>query len=1046
MLYQEQGGEELSEASFQNPACEYRGFPFWAWNGRLEKETLLRQMEVMKKMGFGGFFMHVRTGLDTPYLGEEFLEDVRFCVEKARREGMFAWLYDEDRWPSGSAGGNVTREHPEYASQVLMLTSQPYGAEDGGAPSRPGAGKRGRRQENGTLLAVYNVELSEDGTLKAYRRLREGEEGEVRGRKWYAYQEYGAPSPWYNGASYADTLNPEAVRAFLASTHEVYLNAVGEEFGKTIPGIFTDEPQIGAQTQLRTPWDTGDMFLPWTSDLPDTYEREYGEALLDKIPEMVWELPEGKASRFRYRFRNHVADRFVNSYCGQIGKWCEEKGFALAGHIPGEGSLQEQTSSVGEAMRCYRHFGVPGIDMLCDRHEYTTAKQAQSILHQTGRMALLSELYGVTGWDCDFRTYKLQGDWQAALGVTVRVPHLYWMTMKGEAKRDYPASIGSQSPWYDQFSLIEDHFARLNTALTRGKPLVRVAVLHPIESFWLCLGPLEQTKAARDGMEEDFQKLAGTLLFGGIDFDYLSESELPHFCAEGGNPLRVGEMEYDAVILCGCRTLRRTTVERLEAFREAGGTLLCIGEAPKYMDGEASEVPGLLYEKGQKTSLLPEALWKALEPFSLMKILREDGSRETGLLHQFRQEGECRWLFAANGHNPECKDIDGGRVLRFVLRGEWELTLYDTGSGAIVPVSAEYEMGNTVLERRWYMHDSMLLRLKPGRGEEPERASASLSERGRLSLSSRALGEPEAIRVRGLVEVCPEEPNLFLLDMAEYGLNLEELRPEEEILRIDNLVRSRLGLPRRRKEVVQPYRLAPETPKDVLHLRFRIPSEIPVSGTWLALEDGENARIRLNGVPVKKERDGWFVDPCIEKLRLPELRQGENVLELEVPVGSRTNLENFYLLGDFGVRVNGAVKTLTSPVKKLGFGDIVSQGFPFYTGNLLYRFRLTLPENFRIHVPAYRGSLLKVFLDGKEMGNIIYSPYDLSVRGIPAGEHEIAIRLYGNRYNGFGQLHHTQGYYFYQDANSFRSAGDQWSYEYQFKELGILTGPVIYTE
>ena len=189
------------------------------------------------------------------------------------------------------------------------------------------------------------------------------------------------------------------------------------------------------------------------------------------------------------------------------------------------------------------------------RQEYTTAKQAQSIVHQMGAEAMLSELYGVTGWDCDFRTYKLQGDWQAALGVTVRVPHLFWMTMKGEAKRDYPASIGYQSPWYDQFSMIEDHFARLNTAMTRGVPAVRVAVVHPIESYWLHWGPSEQTAAVREHMEEQFHELAETLLFHGIDFDYISENELPHFCDRGGNPLQVGEMEYDVVIVCGCQTL-----------------------------------------------------------------------------------------------------------------------------------------------------------------------------------------------------------------------------------------------------------------------------------------------------------------------------------------------------------------------------------------------------------------------------------------------------------------------------------------------------------
>lgn len=77
---------------------------------------------------------------------------------------------------------------------------------------------------------------------------------------------------------------------------------------------------------------------------------------------------------------------------------------------------------------------------------------------------------------------------QMGLGVTVRVPHLSWVSMKGEAKRDYPASIGYQSPWWKDYAYVEDHFARVCTALTRGKPVVRVGVIHPIESYWLHWG------------------------------------------------------------------------------------------------------------------------------------------------------------------------------------------------------------------------------------------------------------------------------------------------------------------------------------------------------------------------------------------------------------------------------------------------------------------------------------------------------------------------------------------------------------------------------
>lgn len=72
----------------------------------------------------------------------------------------------------------------------------------------------------------------------------------------------------------------------------------------------------------------------------------------------------------------------------------------------------------------------------------------------------MSESAGVTNWDFDFKGHKLMGDWQAALGITVRVPHLAWMSMKGEAKRDYPSSINYQSPWYKEYHCIRRSFLK----------------------------------------------------------------------------------------------------------------------------------------------------------------------------------------------------------------------------------------------------------------------------------------------------------------------------------------------------------------------------------------------------------------------------------------------------------------------------------------------------------------------------------------------------------------------------------------------------------
>lgn len=116
---------------------------------------------------------------------------------------------------------------------------------------------------------------------------------------------------------------------------------------------------------------------------------------------------------------------------------------------------------------------------------------------------------------------------------------------------------------------MEDHFARLNTALTRGKPLVKLGVIHPVESYWLHWGPREQTALAREEMDQRFQNLCDWLLFGLCDFDYICESLLPSQCQTPGAPLRVGEMAYETILVPALETIRSTTLDRLEAFVQA---------------------------------------------------------------------------------------------------------------------------------------------------------------------------------------------------------------------------------------------------------------------------------------------------------------------------------------------------------------------------------------------------------------------------------------------------------------------------------------------
>lgn len=149
--------------------------------------------------------------------------------------------------------------------------------------------------------------------------------------------------------------------------------------------------------------------------------------------------------------------------------------------------------------------------------------------------------------------------------------------MKGEAKRDYPASINYQSPWYKEYSIVEDHFARINTAMTRGKPVVRIGVVHPIESFWLLFGPSSQMEVKGEQLDKHFQDITRWLLYGSADFNYINEATLPDVFGGCENGLQVGQMKYDVVIVPDCITLRRSTLDILEKFHKNGGKVVFAG-------------------------------------------------------------------------------------------------------------------------------------------------------------------------------------------------------------------------------------------------------------------------------------------------------------------------------------------------------------------------------------------------------------------------------------------------------------------------------------
>jgi hypothetical protein len=628
---------------FRSPGSWFRGQPFWAWNGALEPAELRRQVRLMKRMGLGGFFMHSRVGLDTPYLKDEWFRCVEACIDEAQKQGMLAWMYDEDRWPSGAAGGLVTKDL-RWRRRSLAMSELASPAE---------------LKWTADVVAAFTARLKESLAFNVTQVPRGRKPVSVAsGERILVFRvAVDRPSSQYNDATYLDTLNPSGVKRFIAVTHEAYRHAVGRHFGGVVPGIFTDEPNHGRKLAA----DVGEgggpnepLELPWTGGLAVAFRKRYGYDLIPHLVELFFDVDGKEIAPARHDYHDCVTALFVDSFARQIGQWCEENDLLHVGHVLMEDRLSEQADRVGSAMRFYEHMQAPGMDLLTERwRAFTTAKQVSSVARQFGRKWRLTETYGCTGWDFPFVGHKALGDWQIALGITMRCQHLAWYTMEGQAKRDYPAAISSQSPWWELYPVVEDYFARVLAVMSRGEEIRDILVIHPVESTWTMIRRGWKKDPRVCAFDRALVNLEDSLLTAHLDFDYGDEEMLSRLGAvsrrKGSPLLLVGRAPYTAVVVPPLLTMRSSTVKLLQEFHAAGGVVVFAGPPAGHVDALLSEAATDLAARCASAPASGPGLAAALEGAGRrVSILDEAGAEIAAALYLLREDRQAFYLFVCN--------------------------------------------------------------------------------------------------------------------------------------------------------------------------------------------------------------------------------------------------------------------------------------------------------------------------------------------------------------------------------------------------------------
>lgn len=997
---------------FQNPSREYRGKPFWSWNGRLGEKELKRQIDIMKEMGFGGFFMHSRTGLETEYLGEDWFHLINSCAEYGSKKGMEAWLYDEDRWPSGSAGGMVTKE-PRYRAMFLEMNQF--------SPEKWNDSLR-----TADTAAVFACRIR-DGIFSCKRRLYEGDSPRGEETVLEFRTRYSACNDNYNGFCYVNTMNREAIDKYLESTHEKYRENCGDRLGAEIQGIFTDEPHRGG---VFTNFAEGEEnAVPYTPGLFEAFEKRFGYSLSDNLPELFLRKEEKELSKVTRDYFELTQQLFLECFAQPVARWCRENHLIFTGHVLHEDSLCCQAIMQGSLMRFYEYMDYPGMDLLAEDNKcYWAAKQVDSVARQLDKKWVLSELYGCTGWQMDFEAYKNIGDWQALFGVSLRCPHLSWYTMKGEGKRDYPASILHQSAWYPEYHYLEDYFSRIHAALKDAGADASLLVISPIESVWAraysgAFDGLVGTDPGIRRLEEQYASVFSMLTGNRIDFDYGEEDIMARHGRVENGVLSIGSCAYDKVLVAGVDTLRRSTLRLLEAFAAQGGSLIFAGAIPGCVDVLPSDDVKALATRCVTVPLEEKPLAIACANGREIKIETDDASLI--FARSYLTEGG-RMILILN------TDRKKGRTHASLCLGKGKyLEQWDPRTGRITEPEYQVKDGQIHLTLDLEAGGERLYRI-PARKRVLQRTEAF---RG-----TRTCALPDAFRYT------LSEPNICVLDMVtltgSHGLLLSPM----EVLKADRALRDHLQLPYRGGEMLQPwYQIKYEGGNtrlyDTVTLTYHFGITTLPAGISLALEDLEHIRqILINGREISLISSGKWIDICFDTLAIPDdyLLPGANSVTLVMDYYSTCGIEAVYLLGDFGVQLRENGPALTALPETIAIGDITTQGLPFYSGSLTYHIEGLQNTECCVTAPGFSGALLRlVGKGGKKEAVLAFPPHQAIVRDLTA------IQLILTRRNTFGPLHHPEKHQYAYSPASFITEPPCWTDSYVLYEQGLLKKPQI---
>ena len=529
--------------AWSDPGSKLR--PMQIVHGLAPQQASQAGLAIFNNLGLGGIVCNVN--FDRYMQSEDHWNTLAQAVKSCSQLGLRVWIYDEDGYPSGSAGGLVLKKNPDH--EALSLTYDPA------------------RSEPFVLRPAYE--------------------------HTHASNNYGA------ARRYPNLIDDKAIKSFVEITHQAYRQRLSEYFGNTIEAFFTDEPSLIAVNIGALPEsvrknvrvvDPPDETLaplasvPWVTELPQLYEQRYGEDI-NASRRSLFVGDKQKDRKVRRQFWALVSDLVAKRYFGRLQEWAAENNIASSGHTLWEEMPLHHVPLYGNVLKALLRMDIPGLDVLSSDPQaviytgwMTAILPASAALFNGGRKVMtevsdFSQIMG-SGKAVSLELMQATAAWQAALGVTEFTLYYDYRRRSAEDYRSYCNYVG-----------------RLNAVLRDARLTCRVLLYYPIHDLWSEYLPIpgkltveSQSDRARM-LVSSFMQLGRQMVRRQVAFT-LADHELMSQADVKGAQLNVRGHRFGALVLPAGAMLPETAMEKIEQFRSNGGIVIQPGKQGAGIDFE----------------------------------------------------------------------------------------------------------------------------------------------------------------------------------------------------------------------------------------------------------------------------------------------------------------------------------------------------------------------------------------------------------------------------------------------------------------------------